>query len=345
MNRSLSRFGPMAAALSVLLLVFTVGLPAATLPDCPTTPIQVIQYTGGGLSLDVTFPADGTMCPSQDCVQKITIKGLPAGYYLEGKVEASYIFSKATPPIAPIKFFSIYPLKSNGTAIVGTGSDIVITIPIKAVHDNWPTFEIHVDVGLWVFTNLDVSVCVENPLKPGTCHIGDDIQGWDPVCWTVGCTPGYWKNHSNVWTGVAPTALANTIFGITNKTKYAGALSMLQATALKGSDGPDANMLRQCAAAYVGSLWAAANITKGEHCTNFTLDGVGTPSAATIIGWVKAAEASGDYSTAQQSCSNANQNSMCGPSGVYLGTYLDAGSPYCNLSQGSPAANPFHKEN
>jgi hypothetical protein len=29
-----------------------------------------------------------------------------------------------------------------------------------------------------------------------------------------GCTPGFWKNHTNVWVGFSPNALFNTVFGV-----------------------------------------------------------------------------------------------------------------------------------
>jgi hypothetical protein len=61
-----------------------------------------------------------------------------------------------------------------------------------------------------------------------------------------GCTPGYWKNHTNVWSGFSPGDLFNTVFGVNfNPTlTLAGALNL-------GGGGFNA-LARQATAALLG---------------------------------------------------------------------------------------------
>jgi hypothetical protein len=40
-----------------------------------------------------------------------------------------------------------------------------------------------------------------------------------------GCTPGFWKNHTNVWSGFSPTQKFNTVFGV----NYNSSLTLLGA--------------------------------------------------------------------------------------------------------------------
>ena len=62
-----------------------------------------------------------------------------------------------------------------------------------------------------------------------------------------GCTPGFWKNHTNVWHGFAPGALFNTVFGVS----YNPTLTLQGALKLEG--GGFAALARHAAAALLNA--------------------------------------------------------------------------------------------
>ena len=88
-----------------------------------------------------------------------------------------------------------------------------------------------------------------------------------------GCTPGYWKNHTDNWQEYAPTTTVSRMLAslqiVNNKyvfTNYAfpaelakyGSLTMAQALALKGGPGADGAaqiLLRAATAAYLNAAY------------------------------------------------------------------------------------------
>src|SRR6476646_7976888 len=56
---------------------------------------------------------------------------------------------------------------------------------------------------------------------------------------TEGCTPGYWKNHSEAWvdTGYAPTDTVGSVFKLPASLSQYSSVSLIDALALQG--GPD----------------------------------------------------------------------------------------------------------
>jgi len=102
-----------------------------------------------------------------------------------------------------------------------------------------------------------------------------------------GCTPGYWKNHTDSWppTGYAPGQSVGSVFAAAVAYPGIGDASLLDALAFHGGSGVDGgarNLLRAAVAALLNS----------SH------GGVGYPrSAASVIADVDAALASGDRDT------------------------------------------------
>ena len=65
-----------------------------------------------------------------------------------------------------------------------------------------------------------------------------------------GCTPGFWKNHTNVWQGFSPSALFNTVFGV----NYKAGLTLQGALGLNG--GGFEALARHAAAALLNAAQA-----------------------------------------------------------------------------------------
>jgi hypothetical protein len=62
-----------------------------------------------------------------------------------------------------------------------------------------------------------------------------------------GCTPGFWKNHTDVWSGYSPGDLFNTVFGV----NYDASLTLLDA--LNQGDGGFEALARQASAALLNA--------------------------------------------------------------------------------------------
>jgi hypothetical protein len=71
-----------------------------------------------------------------------------------------------------------------------------------------------------------------------------------------GCTPGYWKNHTENWEEYAPTSLLRSQWEFPAQLSQFGNLTMLEALQLKGGPGitgAAAILLRASTAAYLNA--------------------------------------------------------------------------------------------
>jgi hypothetical protein len=97
-----------------------------------------------------------------------------------------------------------------------------------------------------------------------------------------GCTPGYWKNHTDAWVGYTPTTLVSAVFS--NAGPYAGD-TLLQALHLKGGpgvDGAEQILLRAAVSALLNSTSVNYPLTTAE-VINMTDNALATGDRATII--------------------------------------------------------------
>lgn len=97
-----------------------------------------------------------------------------------------------------------------------------------------------------------------------------------------GCTPGYWKNHTDAWIGYTPTTLVSAVFS--NAGPYAGD-TLLQALHLKGGpgvDGAEQILLRAAVSALLNSTSVNYPLTTAEVIT-MTDNALATGDRATIL--------------------------------------------------------------
>jgi hypothetical protein len=254
----------------IMLFVALIGFYPAASPANSGKP-----YCGGGQSeftfgaITITTPKNNaTTAACGDCVDKITITGIPAGAIVEGRAIVSEVFSNATTgpnvcgaagprysyfPGTANKFWtpdrnviSVVPLNCSGSATCS----FILDYPPPG---EWHTPELHVDFQITVFIDVNGNGTYDQwGSSPDTTLVGPyfgGTGGWDPVCGSTGCTPGYWKNH-DFPIGVDPIALVNTVFGITNGVN--SNLTLVQALALKG--GGESAFLRQAVAAYLSAI-------------------------------------------------------------------------------------------
>ncbi len=353
MMRSISQIGSMAAALVVLLLVFTIGAQAAVTPDCPVTAtsVRTKTFTGDGATITVSEPGNTlfadqrdrgrALCPATGCNEKVTITGLPTGWLVEAYVDARWVYTGSGMPDQT--FYTAQYLMGHTPGPL-TGDPIVIRIPLPDAH-SWPTFEIHVNVNLYIFKPDGVGGYTLAAISDSAGFqglIGPEFGGWDPACRSLGCTPGYWKNHVTAWwPDTLPNAIFAEIMGIpSNKINSLNNVTMLQASAMTA--GGERAMIRHCAAAYAGSSWVAHFVPNQGACMNYA---PGNPDATLsmtqIATIVQTAYSTGDFATAQAACAAANGATMCPLSDVWLGT--DGTGLSCNPLVQSPSATPFKK--
>lgn len=334
MHRATQRFLKSAAVLTALLLAFTIAGVAQVnwdAPPCPTegrtTTFTFNEPAGGqGRVVTVTVPTDAEICPREDtkgCCDTIQITGLDPAWYLDGFYSLSYVYTTKVPPGEPNTEL-IYS-KTVGE-VAGADNQAVFKVCLPFAH-SWKSFELHVDLSITVWTDANKTTKVtwigQDPVNAGGV-IGPGMD-WDPVCYGIGCTPGYWKTHLGAWTPEGlPDQLFKNVFGRTPSSPNAN-IKMKDAAGLGG--GGEKAMIRHCSAAYVGTLWKAANVlAQGGNCIAFT-----GATAANVIAAVQAGYDSGDFEAAHQYCAGLNENALCGPNGPWLGTSDGQyGGPACN---------------
>ena len=98
-----------------------------------------------------------------------------------------------------------------------------------------------------------------------------------------GCTPGYWKNHTDAWVGDSPSALVSSVFS--NAAPYDGD-TLLQALHLQGGpgvDGAEQILLRAAVSALLNSTAVNYPLTTSEVIT-MTDNALATGDRGTILG-------------------------------------------------------------
>jgi hypothetical protein len=165
--------------------------------------------------------------------------------------------------------------------------------------------------------------CVET----GTAQVGDyrnvgtvtgkgadtqqDVTDSDPSGYHVeeppppggqGCTPGYWKNHTDSWppTGFSPSQSVQSVFGAAAAYPAYGSASLLQGLSFQGGSGVEGGVGNLLRAAVAGLL-------------NTAHSGVSYPrTTAALIADVDAALASGDRDTMLSLASQIDQDNNLG---------------------------------
>jgi hypothetical protein len=97
-----------------------------------------------------------------------------------------------------------------------------------------------------------------------------------------GCTPGFWKNHTDVWVGYSPSDLVSAVFS--NAAPY-DVDTLLQALSLKGGpgvDGAEQILLRAAVSALLNSTSVNYPLTTAEIIT-MTDNALATGDRATIL--------------------------------------------------------------
>lgn len=107
--------------------------------------------------------------------------------------------------------------------------------------------------------------------------------GYEEETGREGCTPGYWKNHTEAWEGYSPSQPLSSVFTAT-PAQY-GSTTLLQALSFNGGSGVDgaSRILLRAAVA------AVLNAAHGDVAYQYSSD--------LIIRRVNAALASGDRAT------------------------------------------------
>jgi hypothetical protein len=314
MARSVKRMSCLAAMLVALLLLSTAAFAQVnwSAPACPSvgryTTYTFTNPTVPGQMVTVMAPIDSQLCPREEtkgCCDKITIIGLNPSWYIEGFYELDYVFTTAGVPDeviyrVPIDQFAADPVEFK------------VCYPYA---HSWKSFELHIDLSITVFTDNTKTTKVAwigNDLVNAAGVIGPGMD-WDPFCKSLGCTPGYWRNHTSAWTGVSPADMFRTVFSPIPNTATNN-LTMLQAVQLGG--GGERAMIRHCSAAYIGALWATENVTPlGGNCIGFV-----AASGTEIVTAVKNAYSTKNYEAAHQFCASLNEDALCGPDGPWLNT-------------------------
>lgn len=315
---------------AMVALLASSGALLAQSPTCADAALNRVEqtYTNGVQTIVVSTPNDRPICNSTGCCDSIDISGVPSGWSVQGWVQSAYLFTCGGLPPQVIEYKSVN--------IVSTGADIHIPVCFPKSHD-WPSFEIHVDLSLGIYDGGGIQqlwVGGDPSGAPGAIGPGLD---WDPTCYTLGCTPGFWKNHCNVGCNQTLTwpngYLPSTLFRLAldapaNKpNNSAGGPNLTLIDALGTGGGDEKAMVRHCAAALLNAAYVADNPWPGA-CGAFQAD---TPTVVEVQNIVKSAYAGiSTFEEAHQACAAVNE-SLCPYDGVYLGVEGPgcAGSP-CN---------------
>ena len=103
-----------------------------------------------------------------------------------------------------------------------------------------------------------------------------------PTTGSQGCTPGYWKNHTDAWVGYTPSTLVSAVFS--NAAPY-DVDTLLEALHLQGGpgvDGAEQILLRAAVSALLNSTAVNYPLTTSEVIT-MTDNALATGDRATIL--------------------------------------------------------------
>jgi hypothetical protein len=273
------RVRPLAIGLLFLLLAVVPSLLSAApiVLNADGTKSQTVQ------GVTVTTPQTYAYCVDASITDDVFIDN-PLGHLVAGQIVVQYIVPGGRVLVQN------YPVNTTGSVIV------TVSYPKPSL---WPyanlsntTREIHVDVQLEVWVN-------GQNFPIGGADPGDPVQeglGWDVYCIDVlpppppppsaqyGCTPGYWKNHTERWASLTGTTLSSLYPASAN---YGlGGSTLLQSLSFRGGRGTLGSayiLLRAAAAAYLNSL--------PQYNLNYPL------TTAQITSAVNAALASNDRGT------------------------------------------------
>jgi hypothetical protein len=90
------------------------------------------------------------------------------------------------------------------------------------------------------FAAIAVAAAVPLALAPaGLAHAYDDHTGggYEEVTGGEGCTPGYWKNHTDSWTVYSPSQSLSSVFAATPAVY--SSTTLLQGLSFNGGNGAD----------------------------------------------------------------------------------------------------------
>lgn len=254
----------------------------AEVPDCGSPfgeNVQVfINPVMGDMPEQVSFTTPNTFfaCPQFGCCSTISTEGVPEDWTIRGQVLVQYNLGNACDSNGDPLPSPIPGLLPPNRIIIETINydqmgDLSLQVCLPSIHD-WLSHETHVDIFLEV---LD-----ENGLRVpwigvnGVLGTGSD---WDAFCQgngSLGCTPGFWKNHlppSFTWPdGLNPTDDFNTIFGC------GPSITLLEALNLSGNRNCE-SLVRHAAAGLLNAAFMDGDAfwpCGDQYTYQFTVDEV-----------------------------------------------------------------------
>lgn len=241
--------------LVALVLVLSLGLIPSLVSAAPIilNPDGTKSQTVAGVT--ITTPQTYSYCTNEPTSDQVVITNAN-GYRVVGDVIVQYV----TPTGRVV--IDTYSVDTTGSTVVN------IVYPAPSL---WPyadagqtTREIHVDIQFVVFVgNTFYNLGGADPGDPNQEGLGWDVfcVGGDfpppppPPDDNYGCTPGYWKNHTERWASLTGTPLvslypASASYGLGSNTL----LQSLRYGGGRGTLGAAYILLRASAAAYLNSL-------------------------------------------------------------------------------------------
>ncbi len=263
----------------------------ASTPSCGT-PAGVNRRTfnnpdtlGTPQSISLTTPRTFAACPQFECCNRVFTEGVPANWKLEGRIVLLYFFTNACDSNGnrlPREVIETIPINQYGNL------DIQVCYPKVS---DWKSFEIHTDISISVRdqNGLPISWIPISTLGPG--------NDWDTFCsgTSLGCTPGFWKNHLNSWP-ISPSSFFDVVFG-------AGPhITLLDAINATGNKSGEA-LLRHAVAALLNAIVMNGEMPAwpcgGNHRYEFT--------PTHVISFVQSAFATGNFSLFKDMLATANE--------------------------------------
>ncbi len=131
-------------------------------------------------------------------------------------------------------------------------------------------------------TATSMFLCLALLVVPGVPAVAHDPGDGDGKP-TQGCTPGFWKNHIDLWTGFAPGQTVGSVFTIPGSLSSLAGFSLLDALSFGGGSGTlggARTLLREGVAALLNAASPDVNYAFGD-------------STAAVIAFVNGGLASG----------------------------------------------------